>query len=185
MGLPLNRKLILFGSVKTTDKRKGIDYFIDSCHILAQKHPHLTNEWEIVVYGNGSGELTKYLPFNVHPLNYISSTSELIDIYNAVDIFATPSLEENLPNTIMEAMACATPCIGFETGGIPEMIDHKENGYVAEYKSAEDFANGIYWILNESNFEQLSENARNKVVNSYSEKTVAAEYLNLYKEIIR
>ena len=62
-----------------------------------------------------------------------------------MDIFVTPSLEENLPNTIMEAMACGIPCVGFNVGGIPEMIDHLHNGYVAQYKSAEDFANGIYW----------------------------------------
>lgn len=52
---------------------------------------------------------------------------------------------------IMEAMACGVPCVGFNVGGIPEMIDHLHNGYVAQYKSSEDFANGIHWILTEPN----------------------------------
>ena len=52
-------------------------------------------------------------------------------MYNAADLFVLPSLEDNLPNTIMEAMACGVPCVGFKSGGIPEMIDHRKNGYVA------------------------------------------------------
>ena len=48
----------------------------------------------------------------------------MIDLYNAVDLFVIPSMEDNLPNTIMEAMACGTPCVGFDVGGIPELSTH-------------------------------------------------------------
>ena len=89
-----------------------------------------------------------------HRLRF-SNEHQLVDIYNAVDLFVTSSLEENLPNTIMEAMSCGIPCVGFNVGGIPEMIDHLHNGYVAQYKSAEDFANGIYWILTEPEYYPL------------------------------
>ena len=99
-------------------------------------------------------------------------------------MFLIPSLEDNLPNTIMEAMACGTPCVGFNTGGIPEMIDHKTNGYVANYKDAEDLANGICWVLEKANYEQLSQNARQKVVENYSEDVVAKRYLTLYKSLL-
>ena len=123
------------------------------------------------------------LPFEVYSLNYISNEKEVVNIYNAVDIYVTPSLEENLPNTIMEAMACGTPCVGFQVGGIPEMIDHLHNGYVAEYKSADDLANGIYWILNEGEYADLSEAARRKVLSSYSESTIAKKYIDIYNKI--
>ena len=56
---------------------------------------------------------------------------------------------------IMEAMACGIPCVGFNVGGIPEMIDHLHNGYVAQYKSSEDFANGIYWTLTDPDYPSL------------------------------
>ena len=128
LGLPIDKKLILFGSAKITDKRKGIDYFIESCKVLAQKYPELINELGVVVYGKESEVLKSLVPFPVYPLNYISNEKELVDVYNSVDIFVTPSLEENLPNTIMEAMACGVPCVGFNVGGIPEMIDHLHNG---------------------------------------------------------
>ena len=70
-----------------------------------------------------------------------------MDLYNAAWLFAIPSLQDNLPNTIIEAMLCGTPVVGFNTGGIPEMIDHKVNGYLAEYKSANDLAKGVEWVL--------------------------------------
>lgn len=181
--LPTDKKLILFGSAKITDKRKGIDYFIESCRLLADKYPQLKEEWGVVVYGKNSDQLVPLLPFKVYALNYISSEKELIDVYNAVDIFVTPSLEENLPNTIMEAMACGVPCVGFNVGGIPEMIDHLHNGYVAEYMSAEDFANGIHWALTEGEYETLSEEAYRKVVANYSEGAVAKRYIDIYNKI--
>lgn len=182
-GLPLNKKLILFGAFKITDKRKGIDFFVRSCEMLAGKFPHLKEEWGIVVYGNHSEELKALLPFEVYPLNYISSEKELVNVYNAADAYVTPSLEENLPNTIMEAMACGTPCVGFNVGGIPEMIDHLHNGYVAEYKSVEDLANGIHWVLNTDEYESLCEEACRKVVASYSESAIAKKHIEVYNKI--
>jgi len=98
-------------------------------------------------------------------------------------LYVTPSLQDNLPNTIMEAMACGIPCVGFNVGGIPEMIDHLHNGYVADYKSAKDLANGILWTLSEGEYQSLSEEARRKVTSSYSEATVAKRYIEVYNKI--
>ena len=182
-GLPTDKKLILFGAAKITDKRKGIDYFIESCKVLAEKYPELTQKLGVVVYGKESEQLKSMVPFPVYPLNYISSEKDLVNIYNAVDLYVTPSLEENLPNTIMEAMACGVPCVGFNVGGIPEMIDHLHNGYVADYKSAEDLANGIYWTLSESEYQSLSEEACRKVASSYSESAIAKKYIEIYNKI--
>ena len=82
----------------------------------------------------------------------------------------------------MESMSCGTPCIGFNIGGIPEMIDHKQNGYIAKYKDAEDLANGLKWILEEADSTQLAENARQKVIENYSESQIALSYLEIYKQ---
>jgi glycosyltransferase involved in cell wall biosynthesis len=84
----------------------------------------------------------------------------------------------------MEAMACGIPCVGFNVGGIPEMIDHLHNGYVAEYKSADDFANGIHWALSESEYQSLSEEACRKVSSSYSESYIAKKYIEVYNKIM-
>ena len=183
IGLPTDKKLILFGSVKVTDKRKGIDYFVESCKLLAEMHPELKEELGVVVYGKNSEQLKPLIPFQVFPLDFISTEKDLVNIYNAVDLYVTPSLEENLPTTIMEAMACGVPCVGFNVGGIPEMIDHLHNGYVAEYKSAKDLANGIIWTLNESEYQTLSEEACRKAVSNYSESTIAKKYIDIYNKI--
>ena len=106
----------------------------------------------------------------------------MADIYNAADLFVLPSLSENLPNTIMEAMACGVPCVGFKVGGIPEMIDHKKSGYVAEYRSAEDLAEGIRWTLTEADYASLSANAVRKVRHSYSQSAVASRYMEVYNQ---
>lgn len=181
--LPQDGKLILFGSIKISDKRKGIDYLIESCKLLAEKHPELKDTLGVVVFGNQSQLLEKLLPFKVYSLQYVSDEHRLVDVYNAVDLFVTPSLEENLPNMIMEAMACGVPCVGFNVGGIPEMIDHLHNGYVAQYKSSEDFANGIFWALNDPEYHELAEQASRKAIAKYSENIIAKKYIDVYNKI--
>ena len=181
--LPVDRKLILFGAFKITDKRKGIDYLVAACKLLAEQHPELKEQMAVVTFGKQSTQLAEMLPFKVYPLDYVNNEHRLVDMYNAVDLFVTPSLEENLPNTIMEAMACGTPCVGFNVGGIPEMIDHLHNGYVACYKAVDDFANGIYWALTEPDYVSLSEQAYRKAVSHYSEDSVAKRYIDLYNKL--
>lgn len=183
--LPLDKYLILFGSVKITDKRKGIDYMVEACQLLINKHPELKDKLAVVVVGNQSDALKELIPLPVYPLSFVRQEKAMIEIYDAVDIFVTPSLEENLPNTIMEAMACGTPCVGFNIGGIPEMIDHQQNGYIAEYKSAADFANGIYWTLVQSDYSSLSKDAIKKVATHYSEGVVAKRYIDIYTKLTR
>lgn len=183
LGLPQDMSLMLFGSVKVTDKRKGLAYLVEACKIIAEKHPGLRDKLAVVVLGHKSESLERLIPFRVYPLDFVSNEHQLVDIYNAVDIYATPSLEDNLPNTIMEAMACGVPCIGYNTGGIPEMIDHLHNGYVAQYKSAEDFANGIHWLLTAPEYNMLSEQCVRKVVGNYSERAVAKRYIDIYNKV--
>lgn len=184
LGLPQDKKLILFGSVKITDKRKGIDYLIEACNIFARKNPDKTDNIGVVVIGQNSEIIEGKLPFKVYPLQYVREEKDLSNIYNAIDTFVTPSLEENLPNMIMEAMACGIPCVGFNIGGIPEMIDHLHNGYVAEYKSAEDLAKGIKWILYEDAYSEMSDAAIRKVHESYSEETIARKYIEVYNSLM-
>ena len=134
--------------------------------------------------GNNGNELSRLLPFKTHILGYLSNEGQIAKAYSCANAFVIPSLEDNLPNTIMEAMACGTPCVGFATGGIPEMIDHLQNGYVAEYKSAEDLANGIRWVLEHPNKDSLSKACVEKVKRCYAEEIVAKQYIHLYEDIL-
>lgn len=183
LNLPTDKKLLLFSSMKITDKKKGIDYLVEACRILNRKQPEFCSQLAVVVVGKESQQYADLFPFPVYCLNYIGKEKEMPFIYNSVDLFVTPSLQENLPNTIMEAMSCGVPCVGFHIGGIPQMIDHLHNGYVAQYRSAEDLANGICWSLNEGDYQSLSTEARRKAVSSYAERVVAMKYIGIYNHI--
>ncbi|MDD2798217.1 MAG: glycosyltransferase family 4 protein [Bacteroidales bacterium] len=183
-GLPVNKKLLLYGAANVTDKRKGIDYYVNGCKILAEKYPDTNNEIELVFFGKSKENIDSLFPFPIHQIGYLTNNEAIRDLYCAVDLFVTPSLEENLPNTIMESLACGTPATGFYVGGIPEMIEHKQNGFLSIYKSAENLAEGIHWCLWEADYKVLSSNARKKVEDCYSESYVAKEYVHLYSQLL-
>ena len=176
LGLPLDKKLILFASQRVTNVNKGMDYLIEACRQLQ------ISDAAVVILGGHAEEVVSQLSLEAYPLGYVNDEQRIVDVYHASDVFVLPSLSENLPNTIMEAMACGVPCVGFKVGGIPEEIDHRRNGYVAEYRSAEDLARGICWILTEADYEELSKNAVQKVVQNYSQQSVALKYLDVYHQ---
>ena len=182
-GLPLDKKLLLFGAQRITDPRKGFDYLVEACEHISRHHPSLPGQLEVVVLGGDAQSVKETFPLPVHTVNYLSNEAEIAQLYNAVDLFVTPSLQDNLPNTIVEAMACGTPCVGFNVGGIPEMIDHKQNGYVADYCDSIDFAQGIVWCLNDTRHAALREAARATALATYAETAVAYRHLNVYKAI--
>lgn len=178
--LPADKKLILFGAQRITDERKGFKYLVEACRIIKEQNPGAASEMGIVVVGGKSEAIRSALPLPVFTVPYINKESNMVCLYNAVDIYVTPSLQDNLPNTIVEAMSCGIPCVGFRVGGIPEMIDHEANGYVAEYRDANDFAQGILWTLSLERYPDLSQAARLKALNTYSETAVAQKYIEVY-----
>lgn len=184
LGLPLDKKLILFASQRVTNENKGMGYLIEACQLINAQCTIHNAQLGMVILGGHAEEVVEHLPLEAYPLGYVNDEKRIVDVYQAVDVFVLPSLSENLPNTIMEAMACGVPCVGFRVGGIPEEIDHQKNGYVASYRSAEDLAKGILWILEEADYESLSQNAILKVVRNYSEQVVSTRYIEVYHEAL-
>jgi glycosyltransferase involved in cell wall biosynthesis len=74
--------------------------------------------------------------------------------------------------------------VAFNTGGIPEMVDHQQNGYLSDFKNAADMAKGLYETLN-GDADQLAANARQKVLDNYTNERVAQQYINLYQSITK
>lgn len=180
--LPTDKKLILFVAAKISVIWKGFSFFQEALHIL---HAQLVDKEaiELIILGESDEESLRALPFKTHSLGKIFDTETIIDVYNAGDIFVIPSIQENLPNTIMESMACGTPAVGFEVGGIPEMIEHQSTGYLAKYKSIEDLAKGMHWVLFEANYQMLASRSREKVLANYSEEAVAQQYKIVYENL--
>jgi glycosyltransferase involved in cell wall biosynthesis len=164
------------------DRRKGIIYLVEALDELKKNYPE--QNIEIIIFGKNKSFDVSVLPFKVHELDLISSQDDLVDLYSLADVFVTPAIEDNLPNTVMEALACGTPVVAFNTGGIPDMVEHRQNGYLAEFKSSADFATGIHYILNSENKAELALNARKKVLDTFTNEIVAAKYINLYQTIL-
>lgn len=182
--LPLDKKIILFVSQKVTDVRKGMDYFVEALGKFVASSPETRENTVVAILGGHAEDVAERIPLKAFPLGYVSEEKRIVNIYNAADVFVLPSLEDNLPNTIMEAMACGVPCVGFKVGGIPEMIDHMRNGYVAKFRDSDDLAKGMQWVLTGSDIGNLSDNCLKKVVASYSQHSVAIKYIEVYNQAL-
>jgi glycosyltransferase involved in cell wall biosynthesis len=175
LGLPLDKKLVLFGAGNLRDARKGFRFLVEAMGGL--------NDAELVVFGKNDPDPLARLPFAVHNLGVIANENHLIAAYNAADALAVPSLEDNLPNTIVEALACGTPVVAFATGGIPEMMVPEKTGWLAPPRDALALAEGLRWALFTEHPEIQREAARAFAVKNYAEGAVAAQYLDLYHRL--
>lgn len=144
LALPYDIPIILFGAVNAVnDPNKGFGKLTEALATLAA-----TRREPIHLAMFGTSQLPDVkLPFRVSNLGILRSPEELSLAYSAADVFVLPSLQENLPYTVIEAMACATPCAAFDVGGVAEIIEHKHTGYLARPASAQDLATGIAWLL--------------------------------------
>lgn len=184
LGLDPNKKYLSFIAANVSSYYKGISYLKKALQILQQDS--LAKDVELIVIGLMRSEGYEDVNYKVHLPGYITDENRMVDYYNASDVFLLPSLEENLPNTIMEAMACGTPAVAFNIGGIPDLIDHQQNGYLAEYCNADDFARGIKWVLeNSDRYQSLSKNVREKTEALYSYAFVAKQYKSVYDSFIQ
>lgn len=185
LGLPADKLLILFTAFKVTDPNKGIDYLIESMSLLCQEHPELRDKVGIVLAGRGAESLRHSFAVEAYPMGYVANEERMLQLYQTANLLAMPTLMDNLPNTIAEAMACSVPCVAFNVGGVPQMVDTGVNGYLATYQDSLDFAHGIASVLLSPNYESLCRNARAKALKAYSETNIAQQYIDLYKSLLK
>ena len=181
--LSINKKLILFGAMSaTSDHRKGFDLLYEGLKQLAVKW---SDKAELVVFGASEPENPLDFGLPVHYLGRLHDDVSLAFLYSAADVMVTPSRQDNLPNTVVESLACGTPVVAFDIGGMPDMIDHKLNGYLANPFDTTDLAAGINWVLsNDARHKDLCINAREKAAACFDIKKVAKQYAELYGKVI-
>ncbi len=181
--LPINKKLILFGAMKaTSDHRKGFDLLYEG---LKQLHAKWSGKAELVVFGASEPESPPDFGLPVHYLGHLHDDVSIALLYAAADVMVTPSRQDNLPNTVVESLACGIPVVAFDIGGMPDMIDHQINGYLAKPFDTSDLAVGINWVLSDENrHKELCINAREKAVACFDIETIARQYAELYREIL-
>jgi len=179
LGVPTERKLLLFGAMNATSgSRKGFDLLAEAFEKLA-----VSSETNLNLMIFGASQSEHNFKFPVHFTGHVHDDITKRIVYSAADLMLIPSRQDNLPNTAVEAMACATPVVAFNTGGLADIVDHKVNGYLASPFSVDDFADGIKYILSPDN-KHMTDEAHQKVLNVFASDKVVDKYVILYKQLI-
>lgn len=138
--------IIAFGAVSVTSPYKGWHYLQKALDLLHQKE--LFSNISILIFGDGfNKEIADAIPFKTKFMGYLHDEYSTALVYNAAEVVIVPSLAETFSYVAAEALSCGTPVVGFDIGGLAQLIQHKENGYLAKYKEAEDIATGVEFCL--------------------------------------
>jgi glycosyltransferase involved in cell wall biosynthesis len=176
-GLPSNETILLFGAHHLDDPRKGGD-------LLQAALGRIDFPCRVVTFGSGALSVTATKYVMVQALPALDDDAESALLYSASDVFICPSREDNLPNMVAEALACATPCVGFAINGIPEMIDHEQNGFLAQPFAIDELVAGIRWVAQHPAPQSLRDAARRKAVESFDQDKMAERYAALYSDLL-
>lgn len=180
LGLPQDKKIILFVSPVGSNPQKGWEY------VETVMERHKGNK-DILFLCVGTGVKTpnqERLPYI--SVGFVDNKKKLADYYAAADVFLFTSKAETFPLVILEAMACGLPVVSFDVGGVKEAVLHKETGYIAKYLDTGDLANGIDYVfsLNSTEYENMSLSANERVLQNFTDTLMAKNYMALYQELL-
>lgn len=180
--LPIDVPLLLFGALNgSRDPRKGFDLLQAALNHLRGQMPGL----QLIVFGQLAPKEPIDLGFPIHYMGHLHDELSLRILYSAADVMTIPSRQDNLPNTGLEAHACGTPVIAFNTCGLPDIVEHLQTGYLAKAFDTTDLAHGIQWLLSDrSRLMTLGLAARQRALDKWSVKVVADAYQNVYDSVL-
>ena len=179
LGLPLDKKIVLFGALGAShDSRKGLAKFIEASGKI--KNDNI----EFLMFGCDEPENPPQCKYKINYLGHIHDNVALRLVYCAADVMLVPSIQEAFGQTASEAMSCGTPVVGFAVGGLLDIVDHMDNGYLARPYNTEDLATGIDWVLESNDYENICQRSREKVLREFDNEVVAERYIELYKTIL-
>ncbi|WP_020561486.1 glycosyltransferase family 4 protein [Methylosarcina fibrata] len=171
-------KVVLFVAHSTNIKRKGLDMLMQALSELRDL-PSLT----LLSVGRNKPQVDFGME-HLH-LGLIDNDLVLSQIYNAADVFVIPSFQDNLPNTLMEAMACGTPSVGFDAGGIPDLIRPGKTGFLIKNFDIEAMRNAIRELLIKTELRvSMSQQCRDSALNAFTQEYQAGNYSKLYESIL-
>ncbi|MCR4806850.1 MAG: glycosyltransferase [Lachnospiraceae bacterium] len=176
-GLPKDKNIILFGAVNLDNKRKGFDLLLEAIKDLDPKKNMLCT------VGNASSASVLPGEFECRNFGFVKDEDMMIDIYSLSDVYVIPSRQENLSNSVLEAMSCSLPVAAFDIGGMPDMIRSGENGYLARPYDPKDLAKGIGECLEKK--AGYGEAARKYMTGEYSMSCIAGRYIELFESIVK
>ncbi len=171
----IDKKFILFVAENPNDKRKGM-------HLLFSALNQIKNKSKICVLMIGKKVEHIDFDFQVIQLGFINKDIDIVNCYNAADFFVIPSIEDNLPNTIVESLACGTPVLGFNIGGIPDMVINNKSGLLADLNNEKEFIQNIETFIDMDDYTSFSEYGRAIIEEKFSEEKFLKQVINLYSD---
>jgi glycosyltransferase involved in cell wall biosynthesis len=184
LGFPADVPLLLFGTHGANNApHKGFDLLLNALKLL--RGAPLARGTELVIFGQRAPQSPPNLGFPTHYTGQLHDDLSLRALYSAADAMVIPSRQDNLPNTGVEAHACGTPVVAFNTCGLPDIVEHKRTGYLAKAFDTDDLARGIQWTIEGSQRNRnLSQAARERAVSLWSYPVVAQAYMQRYLSVL-
>ena len=184
LGLNPHKKYVLFGAFGGSEwekpGRKGGDLLLQALQTMPTGFKETV---ELLVFGAAEPESKINFGFPVRYCGKLSDDITLALHYSAANLFVAPSREDNLPNTVVESLACDTPVVAFNIGGMPDMISHKETGWLSPSFDVNDLAAGISWMLNEG--ESLHGRMRAFAEARFMPDAIARAYGDVYDGLLK
>lgn len=175
-GLSPDKRTVLFGAASMNSVYKGAE------HLRAFLNRLDPDRFEGLIIGDYSEDLLRGLSITVKSTGYLSDEESLVKAYNACDVLVITSIAENYPNIVLEAMACGKPCVGYATGGIPELIINRKSGYVTSDNAPEELIKGVQFVLgDEGRYRTMSAEARSQIERNNSYKNVKQIHKELFQ----
>ena len=182
LAIPKGKKVVMFAAQSLTDRRKGGSLLLQA---LASLPPTLKAETVLLTIGSSSNALAEAVGMQNINLGYVSSDRLKAIAYSAADLFIFPTLADNLPLVLQESLACGTPIVSFDVGGVPDMVRPDITGYLAKPEDSEDLARGIVQLLEDRNLrDRLRQNCRAISLAEYPLALQAQRYIDLYHQLL-
>jgi glycosyltransferase involved in cell wall biosynthesis len=184
-GIPEKRKVILFLSSNLADKRKGFYYFSSALNRLKTINPDLIDNVTTLLIGDNSKGANQYLPTDVKNLGSTKDVSRLVEYYNIADLFISASIADNFPSTLLESMACGTPVVAFDVGGVSEIVINNKTGLLADSKDERDLAENIQKLLTSNSLHnKMGVECRTYAAGNVSMEKFVNNYLELFRRTL-
>ena len=180
-----DKYLIIFNAARIDNPIKGFDILLKAIGVLIDKKYFRAEELHLVLVGKIKypHQVLPSIPVDFTEMGWCTSET-LSQLYSAADVTVSASYYETFGQTLIEAQACGCLPVSFGNSGQTDIIQHKENGYIAEYLSPESLAEGIHWSVFEGRKKLSRESLRRSVIKRFSPEVVARQYVELYARAI-
>jgi glycosyltransferase involved in cell wall biosynthesis len=183
LGIPAHKKVLLFAAGHLNRQNKGGEVLLKAIHGLP---PALQKDLVLLLMGEGGNVLANVTGLDVRSMGYVGGARLKTVLYTAADLFVLPTFGEGLPNVLLESMACGTPIVSFDVGGVPDLVRPGVTGYLAVPADVDDLRHGILMLLEDTaGRAAMGQCCRDIAVKEYDTVYEVQRYIELYQRVLQ